>query len=537
MRNAQLSQIRSLCFSSLHTQNFLPTENYLSQPSSTAFASALQHFINSDSPSNGLKLHSHILKTGFRPNTNISIKLLILYLKCGRLSYAGQLFEEMPQPTLSAYNYLINGYVSSGKVDESFDLVRLMGSSNEKPDGFTYSLILKAWCNGHGALFLRGDVGRQVHAQIVKRVVEEDVILFSTLLDSYVKWRRVDYARRLFDRMSLKNVMCSTSMISGYMNEGCVEDAEEIFENTAEKDVIIFNAMIEGYSKSIETAKKSIETFIDTQRLNFRPTISTFASVVGACSLLTALEVGQQLHGQLVKTKYCRDVKIGSALIDMYSKCGKTDDAQAVFDYIPEKNVFSWTSMIDGYGKNGKCSEALNMFGRMRTEHQIEPNSVTFLSALSACAHAGLIDKGKEIFKSMERDYSLKPRMEHYACMVDLLGRFGSIHQAWEFVLAMPEKPNSDVWAALLSSCGVHGQLEMANIVAGEIFKLCTHSRPGAYIALSNTLAAAGRWDNVCEVRELMKLRGIAKDTGFSWVGGDEGLECFYPEHKTLNDI
>ncbi|XP_022848001.1 pentatricopeptide repeat-containing protein At1g28690, mitochondrial-like [Olea europaea var. sylvestris] len=155
------------------------------------------------------------------------------------------------------------------------------------------------------------------------------------------------------------------------------------------------------------------------------------------------------------------------------------------------------------------------------------PNYVTFLGALSACAHAGLVAKGREIFQSMYRDYSVKPRMEHYACMVDLLGRAGSLNQALEFVMQMPEKPNSDVWAALLSSCRLHGDVELANIAANELFKVNAKSRPGAYVALSNTLAEAGRWDNVSQLREVMKVRGILKGTAFTWVGSDAGLEAF----------
>lgn len=213
---------------------------------------------------------------------------------------------------------------------------------------------------------------------------------------------------------------------------------------------------------------------------------------------------------------------MGSALIDMYSKCGKVEDACRVFECMPNRNVFTWSSMIDGYGKNGDPHKALILFSAMR-EQQIEPNSVTFLGALSACAHAGLVAQGHEIFLSMERDYSLKPGMEHYACMVDLLGRAGRLNWAWEFVMKMPEKPNSDVWAALLSSCRLHGDIEMASVAANELFKLNAEGRPGAYVALSNTLAHAGKWDSVTELRVLMKERGISKDTACSWVEANYG--------------
>ncbi|KAH9748971.1 pentatricopeptide repeat-containing protein [Citrus sinensis] len=531
-----LSRIRSSVFSSTHNrhytlvppnQTFPPKlQNYdsLSNPlTATSLPSALQHYINSDTPFYGLKIHAHITKTGVKPNTNISIKLLILHLKCGALKYAGQMFDELPQRTLSAYNYMIAGYLKNGQVEESLSLVRKLVSSGERPDGYTFSMILKASTCCRSNVPLPRNLGRMVHAQILKCDVKADDVLYTALVDSYVKGGKTSYARIVFDMMLEKNVICSTSMISGFMSQGFVEDAEEIFRKTVEKDIVVYNAMIEGYSISIETARKALEVYIDLQRLSFRPNISTFASVIGACSVFTDFEFGQQVHCQLIKNVFFEDVKLGSALVDMYAKCGKIDDARRVFDHMQQKNVFTWTSMIDGYGKNGNPNQALELFCMMQ-ECCVQPNYVTFLGALSACGHAGLVDKGREIFESMERDYSMKPKMEHYACMVDLLGRAGSLEQALKFVLEMPEKPNSDVWAALLSSCRLHDDVEMANIAANEIFKLNANDRPGAYVALSNTLAAAGKWDSVTELREKMKLRGVLKDTGCSWVGTESGL-------------
>lgn len=498
--------------------------DYLSNPlNAVLLSSALQHYINSDTPSDGRKIHTHIIKTGFKPNTNISIKLLILHLKSGALKYASQMFDELPQRTLSAYNYMIAGCLKHGQVQESLSMVRSLISSGQRPDGYTFSMILKAsTCFSTNELLPRS-LGRVVHSQILKCDVEADDVLYTVLVDCYVKSGKIGYARTVFDMMLEKDVICSTSMISGYMSQGFVEDAEEIFSKTVEKDVVVYNSMIEGYSKSIETARKALEIYVDMQRFNFKPNISTFASVIGACSMLAEFEIGQQVQGQLMKNEFFKDVKMGSALVDMYAKCGKIESARRVFDHMPEKNVFTWTSMIDGYGKNGHPNEALDLFHLMQ-ECSIQPNHVTFLGALSACGHAGLVAKGHEIFESMERDYSMIPKMEHYACMVDLLGRAGSLEQALELVLEMPEKPNSDVWAALLSSCRLHGDVEMANLAANEIFKLNANDRPGAYVSLSNTFAEAGKWNDVTELREVMKLRRVMKDTGCSWVGTESGL-------------
>jgi len=510
---------RAFCTSLISPHQPFPQNHDFASPS-TLLSSALQHFINSETPTHGQKIHSCILKSGFVPNTNISIKLLILYLKCNYLRYARQVFDDLGDRTLSAYNYMISGYIKQCQVEESLGLVRRLLVSGEKPDGFTFSMILKASTSGCNVALL-GDLGRIVHTQILKSDVERDEVLCTALIDSYVKKGRTAYARTVFDVMSEKNVVCSTSLISGYMNQGSFEDAERIFNKTLDRDVVVFNAMIEGYSKTSEYARRSLEVYIDMQRLKFRPNVSTFASVIGACSMLAAFEIGQQVQSQLMKTPLYADIKLGSALIDMYSKCGRVSDAQRVFNHMHVKNVFSWTSMIDGYGKNGFPDEALELFGKMQKEYGIVPNNVTCLSALSACAHAGLVDKGWEIFHRMENEYLVKPGMEHHACMVDLLGRAGRLNQALEFVMRMPERPNSDVWSALLSSCRLHGNIEMAKSAANELFKLNATGRPGAYVALSNTLADAGKWESVTELREIMKERGISKDTGRSWVGAD----------------
>ncbi|WOL05214.1 pentatricopeptide repeat-containing protein [Canna indica] len=514
MKDSRLLILSSLTHFSHANSSLLPAK----ASSLQSLASLLQHFIESDSPSNGRTLHAHIIKSGLQPNTNLSIKLLILHLRCGSLVNARKVFDRMPRRTLSAYNYMIAGYFKQGCAKESLELVRRLSSSNEKPDGFTLSMALKlSACLGLYSCL------RQVHAQIVKLEIDSDDVVIAALVDSYVKNRNLRYARSVYDAMLEKNLVCSTALIVGYMNQGAFPEAQEIFQNTTEKDTVVFNAMIEGYSKELETATSSIEMYKMMQQLRYRPTISTFVSVIGACSLSSALEVGQQIHGQMAKTEVYSHVKCGSALVDMYAKCGRVEDARKMFDSMPERNVFTWTSMIDGYGKNGIPDQALNFFYEMKKNHNVVPNYATFLSVISACGHAGLVSSGQKIFESMDRDYKLKPLMEHYACMVDLLGRSGSLHEAYSFIHQIPEKPNSDVWTALLGASRLHGDVEMADIAAKEVFKLSQNGRPGAYIALSNTFAAAEKWKGVSEVRELMKARGVSKGTGQSWVEIDKG--------------
>ena len=393
-----------------------------------------------------------------------------------------------------------------------------MAFSGENADGYTLSMVLKASSSSSTSL---GSLCRLVHARIIKGHVELDDVLVTALVDAYVKSGKLECARTVFETMKDESVVCSTSMISGYMNQGLVEDAEEIFDKTRVKDIVVYNAMVEGLSRTGETAKRAVEMYVLMQRAGFHPNISSFASVIGACSVLTAREVGMQVHGQVMKSGVYTHIKMGSSLLDMYAKCGGIDDARKVFDQMKERNVFSWTSMIDGYGKNGNPEEALELFAKMK-EVNIAPNYVTFLGALSACSHSGLVENGYEVFESMQRDYSMRPKMEHYACMVDLMGRAGDLSKALEFVRAMPERPNSDVWAALLSSCRLHGNVDIASEAADELFKLNADKRPGAYIALSNVLASAGKWEKVSEIRDVMKARKIPKNIGRSWISAEK---------------
>ncbi|CDY68354.1 BnaAnng27020D [Brassica napus] len=480
MRISRLSSVAPRIFQSNHYATLSPA---------ATIAGALQEHINSPSPKSGKKIHADIIKTGLRPDLNISIKLLILHLKCGCLTYARQVFDELPKPTLSAYNYLISCYLKQGLVKECLLLVQRMAYSGENADGYTLSMVLKASSSSSNSL---GSLCRLVHARIIKGHVELDDVLVTALVDAYVKSGKLECARTVFETM--KDEM---------------------------KDIVVYNAMVEGLSRTGETAKRAVEMYVSMQRAGFHPNISSFASVIGACSVLTAREVGMQVHGQVMKSGVYTHIKMGSSLLDMYAKCGGIDDARRVFDQMKERNVFSWTSMIDGYGKNGNPEEALELFAKMK-EVNIAPNYVTFLGALSACSHSGLVEKGYEIFESMQRDYSMRPKMEHYACMVDLMGRAGDLSKAFEFVRAMPERPNSDVWAALLSSCRLHGNVDIASVAASELFKLNADKRPGAYIALSNVLASAGKWEKVSEIRDVMKARKIPKNIGRSWISADK---------------
>lgn len=484
-------------------------ECYLSDTS--LLASIIQRYINSNSPRSAQSIHSQIVKSGLQPNTTVLIKLLVLHIKSGSLYNAHRVLDRMPEPTIASFSYLISGYFKQGLVNESLGLVRRITFSNQRPDRFTLSMVLKM-SSVLGSL----NFARQVHAHMLKFHFEPDDVLLSALLDSYVKLGKTNYAQFLFDTKPTSNVVFATSLIVGYFSEGLYEHAQKVFDEITEKDIVIYNAMIEGYSKLTDRAENSLKIYKSMQSLCFRPNIASFVSVLGACSLLSDLDFGLQVHCQIIKEKLFSQVKGASALIDFYSKCGSVDEARKIFDKLWGKNVISWTSMIDGYGRNGLPYDALNLFDKMVTKVHVQPNHATLLTVLSACGHNGLVSKGQEIFENMERKYSLKPQMEHYSCMVDMFGRNGLLKEAYELIKGMKMKPSVDVWAALLSASRIHGDVEMAKLAAREVLELSKHKRPGAYMAFSNSLADAGKWDQVYEVRELMNQRRVAKNAASS---------------------
>ncbi|KAK1303524.1 Pentatricopeptide repeat-containing protein [Acorus calamus] len=430
-------------------------------------------YIDSPTPSQGQKIHSHLIKSGFRPNTNLSIKLLI--------STSNAVNSPTPAKCLTKF------------------------PTRPSPPNVSMALKLSSLLNSL-------NLAREVHTQFVKCGCESDDVLFTALVDSYVKNARVGYARLVFDEMPRSNVVCATAMITGYMNQGSVGDAEEIFNRTEEKDVVVFNGMIKGYSRTAETAMRALEVYDSMRGLGFSPTVSTFSSVIGACSVLAAFDFATQVHAQLVKFNALANVKPASALVNTYCKCRTIGEARALFDRMAERT-----------------------------------------SSLGPCAHAGWVCEGLEIFESMERDYALTPRMEHYACMVDALGWVGRLGEALRFIEGMPERAGLDAWGALFGAARVHGDVGMANLAAREVFEGGRGGRAGAYVvfffffdqhgfqmsyswfkiwagayvALSNTLAEAGEWEGMREVREMMVERGVVKNSGQSWVGADEGLRGF----------
>jgi len=334
----------------------------------------------------------------------------------------------------------------------------------------------------------------------------------------------VGEAQKLFQETPQRDVFSWTAMVSGLAQNGLIEEALKLFKEMPHRTVVAWNAMIAGFVQNGH-GEEALKLFQQMQLTGVRPDSKTFASILPVFANFAALELGREIHGRIIRSGFQSEVVVVNALIDMYAKCGSRMKARQLFDKMYQRNVVSWTAMIAGYAMHGFVEEALKLFEKMK-QSGMNPNSVTLVCVLSACSHAGLVNEGYYHFKSISENYHITPVMEHYSCMVDLLGRAGRLHEAQEFINNMPITPDAAVWSCLLSACRMHNNLQLGEYTAERIFQLgCKDAAP--YVLLSNIYATAGRWDDIKKVRKLMKDRGIKKTPGCSWIEINKHVHAF----------
>eukprot|EP01018_Ginkgo_biloba_P013352 Gb_31457 [translate_table: standard] len=588
----------------------------------------------------GKQVHARALKTRFLYDIFVGSALVDMYAKCGCMDYAGQVFDEMPDVNVVSWNAMIAGYVQNGLGEEAVKLYCRMRGIETKQSKFTLSSVLRACASIESQ-----EQGKQVHAITIKIGCELDPFLGSSLLDMYAKCGIVEDARKVFDRMSERDVVSWTAMISGYdqhgyeeealelffqMNQasvkpnqftfssvlsasaslaaleqgqqvhahviktcyeldttvgnaavamyakcGSIEDAFKVFDKMHRRDILSWNAMAAGFSQN-GYGEEALKFFCQMHWAGIKPNKFTFVSVLRACASVLAPGQGEQIHVHVIKSGFESDVFVGSALVDMYCKFVSFENARQAFDKMPERDLVSWTMIIAGYAQNGHgeeslkrfcqmqraglraneftfssvlraCTgiaaleqgyaqhghgnEALDLFGEMQQEG-MKPDHITFVGVLSACSHVGLVDEGCRYFDSLSQDYGITPTMEHYSCMVDLLGRAGRLDEVEDFINKMPVEPDALVWQTLLAACRIHGNIELGKHAAERIFEL-EPENDSMYVLLSNIYAAAGRWNDVAKVRKMMGVRGVKKEPGCSWIEVKNQVHSFLVEDSS----
>lgn len=448
----------------------------------------------------GRIVHSHLLNSQFKDDLVMQNTLLNMYAKCGSLEHVRGLFDEMPVKDYFTWTVLLTAYSQNDRPQDAMALFPQMIRLGLKPNEFTLSSVMKAAAFGPTDSY-----GKQLHAFSLKYGYDANVFVGSSLLDMYAR--------------------------CGHMN-----DARLIFDSLDSKNEVSWNALIASHARKGEGAQ-ALGVFWRMLRDNFEPTHFTYSSVFGACASNGFLEQGKWVHAHMIKSGGKLVAFVGNALVNMYVKSGSINDARKVFDRLVKQDVVSWNSMLNGYAQHGLGKEAVQWFEEM-LNIGIAPTDVTFLCVLTACSHAGFLDKGQYYFDLMKK-YKLEPQVSHYVTIVDLFGRAGFLDRAERFIREMPIEPTAAVWGALLGACRMHKNMDLGTYAAERVFELDPHDS-GPHVLLYNIYASAGRWNDAAKVRKMMRECGVKKEPACSWVEIGNAIHMFVSNddaHPQIKDI
>ncbi|TKY58925.1 Pentatricopeptide repeat-containing protein mitochondrial [Spatholobus suberectus] len=432
----------------------------------------------------GKWVHGFVIKNGIPVNSFLTTSLLNMYVKCGSIEDARAVFDEgaSDDDDLVSWTAMIVGYSQRGYPHLALELFTNKNWAGLLPNSVTVASLLSA-CGQLG----NSVTGKSLHGLVVKCGLDDPPVR-NALVDMYSK--------------------C-----------GVVSDARYVFEATVEKDVVSWNSIISGCARSGE-AREALELFRRMRLESFSPDAVTVVGVLSACASLGALQLGCSVHALSLKDGLVlSSIYVGTALLNFYAKCGDAKSARMVFDSMGEKNAVTWSAMISGYGMQGDGSGSLALFRDMLKE-ELEPNEVVFTTVLAACSHSGMVGEGSRLFNSMCGELNFVPSMKHYACMVDMLARAGSLEEALDFIDEMPVQPSVSVFGAFLHGCGLHSRFELGEVAIRRMLEL--HPDEACYYVLvSNLYASDGRWGMVKQVREMIKQTGLNKVPGCSLVEMD----------------
>ncbi|GKV11437.1 hypothetical protein SLEP1_g22698 [Rubroshorea leprosula] len=448
----------------------------------------------------GRQVHGQIFRHGFESDVFVQNGLVAFYAKCGQIARAMTVFDGLHDSNVVSWTSIISGYAQNGQPMEALRIFSEMRKTNVKLDWIALVSVLRAYTDIEDL-----NHGKSVHGCVIKMGLELEPDLLIALTAMYAKCGQVTTARLLFDMMKIPNVILWNAMISGYAKNGHAEEAVDLFRVMISK--------------------------------NIRADSITVRVAIVACAQVGSLDLSRWMDNYISKSEYRDDLFVNTALIDMHAKCGSLDMARTVFDRTLEKDVVVWSAMIVGYGLHGRGREAIDLYQAMM-QAGVCPNDVTFIGLLTACNHSGLVEDGWWIFHCM-KDYKIEPRHQHYACVVDLLGRAGYLDLAYDFIMKMPIEPGITAWGALLSACKIHRNVQLGEYAAKQLFSLDS-CNTGHYVQLSNLYASARMWDHVRKIRIQMREKGLSKDLGYSLVDINGKLQAFrvgdksHPRYKEI---
>ncbi|XP_060185728.1 pentatricopeptide repeat-containing protein At2g02750 [Lycium barbarum] len=483
------------------------------RPDSVTIASVLSGCVNIN---HGVQMHCWGIKIGVEMDIYVATSILTMYLNCGYCVSATRLFGLVEYKNVVCYNAFISGLLQNGVEEVVLDVFKQM-LLDEKPNEVTLISVLSGTANLKNVKF-----GRQVHGFIVKIELQYHTMVGTALVDMYSKCGFWLYAYGIFKELGgNRNLITWNSMISGMMLNEQTEKAVEIFVGLESEglkpDSATWNSMIIGFS----LLQKEAEAFMFFRKMvssGVVPSLKSITSLLTACSSLSSLHRGQEIHGYIFRTGKIIDEFVVTAIMDMYMKCGQFPLARKVFDQLEVKydDPAVWNVMISGYGRNGEGEAAFEIFSLMLKE-KIQPNSATLNCMLSVCSQVGKLEKAWEVFSLMIRDFGLTPTLKQLNIMVDLLARSGRLDEARELLQLIPET-SASVFASLLAASEHFSDAKMGEEMTKKLSEL-EPENPVPFVILSKLYARQGRWEDAERIRETIDERGLEKLPGYTTVG------------------
>lgn len=471
------------------------------------------------------QIHGYIVQyPALHYDTAVSNALISSYAKCNDLESSFRTFMMISQGDLISWNSMLDAFAESGCEFRLVTLLWQLFAEGLRPDSITMLTLIQFY----GSVSILSKV-KETHSYLLRACLcqnKTQPTLDNALLDAYAKCGRVDYAQKIFEII----------MDEGRLTYNNRAGACKVLDGMSQSDSMTWNLMIRAYVENncLEEAVALLSKF---QFRGVKSDAITMMSILPMCAKMASAHFLKQCHGYMLRA-CIEDVHLKATMIDLYSKCGSLTSAHKLFCSSSSKDLVMFTALIGGYAMHSMAKEALLVFKHMLMEG-LRPDHVVLTTILSACSHAGLVDEGLKVFHSIEKVYGLKPTMEQYGCIVDLLARQGKIKDAYTFVTKMPMNANANIWSILLGACKTYHEVEVSQIVADQLFT-SDDSDIGSFVAISNLHAADEKWDGVSEIRKLMKIRDLKKPAGCSWIEVDRQRRIFvsgdssYPETDAI---